>query len=96
MAQHYPSNTVSDSRWCNKCKRFTQHAVSGHKIGHCLACLERQSNKQNYRAYFQAPVTEVPVTVSCTCSLRPFPHVHSAQELMRFKRALPPGNEERA
>ena len=34
--QHYTSNTVSVSKWCNKCGRFTQHSVSGHRAGHCL------------------------------------------------------------
>lgn len=77
MAQHYTSNTVSVEKWCNTCSRFTQHAVSGNVAGHCLACQERVSNKQNYRAYFQMPVREVPVLLPCQCSAYPFAHYHA-------------------
>lgn len=36
-----------------------------------------------------------PITVSCECSLRPYPHVHSEEEFRRFQRRMPPGTEER-
>lgn len=49
MAQHYTSATVSDSKWCNKCKRFTQHAVSADTIGHCLECAERKEKERAAR-----------------------------------------------
>lgn len=34
--QHYTRNTVSVRRWCNECRRFTDHQVSGGQVGHCL------------------------------------------------------------
>lgn len=34
--QHYTHNTVSVRRWCNECRRFTDHAVAGGRVGHCL------------------------------------------------------------
>ncbi len=77
MAQHYTSNTVSVSKWCHKCERFTQHAVSGHRVGHCLACVEKTANRQNYRAYFQAPTREVLVDLPCQCRAHPVPHHHA-------------------
>ncbi len=36
MTQHYTRNTLEDTAWCNKCGRFTQHQVSGHRRGRCL------------------------------------------------------------
>jgi hypothetical protein len=41
------------------------------------------------------PLPVVEVTPACTCSLRPYPHVHSDEEFRRFKLRMPPGNEER-
>jgi hypothetical protein len=40
--QHYTSNTVSVSKWCNTCTTFTPHAVSGHRVTYCLACVEKK------------------------------------------------------
>ena len=59
MSQHFTSNTVSAEKWCNKCQRFTQHAVSGHRIGHCIACLERmqQANQTQQRLAIQTAVS---------------------------------------
>ena len=37
------------------------------------------------------PVVEWPM--SCTCWLRPYPHLHSAEERRRFERRMPPGDE---
>lgn len=34
--QHYTHNTVSVRKWCNECARFTDHAVAGGQVGHCL------------------------------------------------------------
>lgn len=36
MAHHYTANTVSVSKWCNRCRRFTPHNVSSGRVGHCL------------------------------------------------------------
>jgi len=35
MAEHYTRNTLEVTRWCNRCARFTQHAVSGGRVGQC-------------------------------------------------------------
>lgn len=39
MPEHYTAATLEDTKFCNKCGRPTQHAVSGNRIGHCLVCL---------------------------------------------------------
>jgi hypothetical protein len=36
MSQHYTRNTVSTSKYCNVCKRMTQHAVFDRRVAHCL------------------------------------------------------------
>jgi hypothetical protein len=36
MSQHYTRNTVSTSKYCNVCKRLTQHAVFDRRVAHCL------------------------------------------------------------
>lgn len=41
MSEHFTRNTVSASFWCNKCKKFTQHAVSNGRKAHCLECVAR-------------------------------------------------------
>lgn len=50
MTQHYTSNTVSVSRWCNKCHAFTLHKVSGHRVGHCISCAEKQETEHQRRS----------------------------------------------
>ena len=77
MTQHYTSNTLTASKWCNKCKRETQHSVSGHIIGHCLACQERQANHQHLRDYFQVERRVVEIDPPCQCRAYPFAHYHS-------------------
>ncbi len=36
MAWHYTQGTESVTKWCNRCSRHTQHAVSGNRVGRCL------------------------------------------------------------
>jgi len=36
--KHLTHNTVSASKWCKQCSRFTQHHVSAGKVMHCLEC----------------------------------------------------------
>ncbi len=36
MPEHYTNNTLSATRWGNKCSRFTQHTVSCGRMGRCL------------------------------------------------------------
>ncbi len=36
MPEHYTRNTLEATKWCNRCGRPTQHAVSGGRIGRCL------------------------------------------------------------
>lgn len=45
MGKHETSNTVSVSKYCRKCETFTQHAVSAHRVTHCLDCLDRQERQ---------------------------------------------------
>ncbi len=49
MSQHYTRNTISDQKWCNACKRFTQHEVSDGRLSNCLVCIEKieQKHKQD-------------------------------------------------
>ena len=39
MPEHYTRNTLEATKWCNRCGRPTQHAVSAGRIAHCLDCL---------------------------------------------------------
>jgi ribosomal protein L44E len=41
--QHFPKNTESARAWCNKCKTFTDHKVSGGVLdkSHCLPCVAK-------------------------------------------------------
>jgi hypothetical protein len=36
MAEHYTTNTLEATKFCNHCGRNTQHAVSCGRIGRCL------------------------------------------------------------
>lgn len=36
MAEHYTRNTESVTEWCNRCWKYTQHSVSGGRIGRCM------------------------------------------------------------
>lgn len=36
MSEHYSKGTESDTRWCTTCHRFTQHSVSGNRLGRCM------------------------------------------------------------
>ncbi len=36
MPEHYTQATESVTRWCNRCGRPTQHAVSSGRPGRCL------------------------------------------------------------
>ena len=65
------------------------HAVESH-----IATLAKEAEYAMKRAN-GIPLPVVEVTQSCTCSLRPWPHVHSDEEFRRFKLRMPPGNEER-
>ena len=78
MSQHYTSNTVSVEKWCGKCQRFTQHAVSGNRAGHCIACFEKLSNRQHARDYYGLqPSRVVEIPLPCQCSAYPFAHYHA-------------------
>jgi ribosomal protein L44E len=35
MSEHYTSNTLGCTAYCNRCGRFTAHAVSGNRKGRC-------------------------------------------------------------
>jgi len=36
MTEHYPKSTESVTKWCNRCSRPTQHAVSNGRVGRCM------------------------------------------------------------
>lgn len=36
MAEHYTTNTLEVTKFCNTCGKNTQHAVSAGRVGHCL------------------------------------------------------------
>jgi hypothetical protein len=36
VSEHYPKSTESVTRWCGKCARQTQHAVSAGRVGRCM------------------------------------------------------------
>ncbi len=47
MPHHYTRDTESDTKWCNRCSRHTQHAVSDGRIGRCMEHqAEGESKKQ--------------------------------------------------
>ena len=35
MSEHFTRNTEEATHWCNRCERFTQHAVSDGRLGRC-------------------------------------------------------------
>ena len=55
--QHYTSNTVSVSAWCNKCSKFTQYAVSHGRKSYCLDCVARYDAQPKVKKP-EAPVQE--------------------------------------
>jgi hypothetical protein len=36
VAEHYTSNTIECTAWCEHCRRNTRHAVSANRRGRCL------------------------------------------------------------
>lgn len=34
--EHYTRSTESVTKWCNRCARDTQHAVSAGRVGRCM------------------------------------------------------------
>jgi hypothetical protein len=44
--QHYTRNTVEASAWCRKCNKNTMHRIDGVKLGPCLACLHKPTEKK--------------------------------------------------
>ena len=36
MSQHYTKGTVSVRKWCNTCRRETEHSVSDGRLGRCV------------------------------------------------------------
>jgi len=50
MAEHYTKATEAISKWCDTCRRLTEHAVSSGRIGRCkehaAAALSRKQQRQ--------------------------------------------------
>lgn len=74
MTQHFTSNTISQARWCNACKRQTQHSVSGNRLGRCM--------EHGGGAIATQTASLKPNTVdwppACLCPAYKFPHLHEA------------------
>lgn len=50
MSQHYPSNVISVSKFCKRCKLNTQHRVDDHRVTRvCLECQERDEAEYKQR-----------------------------------------------
>lgn len=45
MTEHYTRNTESVTRWCGRCCRATQHAVSAGRVGRCIEHQAQQETK---------------------------------------------------
>jgi hypothetical protein len=41
VSKHYTRNTVSVSKWCNKCKANTPHRVTDRRVNDCIPCIEK-------------------------------------------------------
>ena len=41
VTEHFPRSTVSQSLWCNKCQKHTQHRIDDGRKGPCLVCIEK-------------------------------------------------------
>lgn len=54
MAKHYTLGTLEDRVFCKTCNAFTQHAVSGGRLGHCIRCFDRRQQKEAARKALEA------------------------------------------
>ncbi len=77
MTQYYTSNTISVARWCNKCRKQTQHRVDGHRAGPCMECGQADDP--------QPQAAAVLYEEACTCEKYAFPHFHEPEEQARSK-----------
>jgi hypothetical protein len=50
VTEHYTRNTESVTKWCNACKRPTQHKVSGGRVGRCLEHQAAGESKKQAKA----------------------------------------------
>ncbi len=51
MSKHYTKNTISASKWCNKCHTFTQHRVDQGRLSYCLVCIASdEARRKNVKA----------------------------------------------
>lgn len=46
MSEHYPKSTSEVPKYCPRCRRITQHRVSGGRVTHCLEHLPNWLTKQ--------------------------------------------------
>jgi len=73
MSHHFTSNTISTSRWCNECKRQTQHSVSSNRLGRCME--HGGGAIEAPQALLLSP-NSVEIPAPCQCSKYPFAHYH--------------------
>jgi hypothetical protein len=49
MTEHFTKNVESVTHWCNRCKRLTQFAVTGGRLGRCLEHAAATESKRQKR-----------------------------------------------
>jgi hypothetical protein len=60
MSQHYTKLTMGDSKWCNKCRAFTEHKVEGGRITRtCLPCEVKAEASRKERLLHPKPAEPV-------------------------------------
>jgi hypothetical protein len=91
MAHHSTKNTVSRAKWCNKCGRQTQHAVSDGRVGHCL-----EHTPDGPVAVEMVPLAPVEIDLPCECDKYPFAHYHAEQSSFARQRRFEDARKGRA
>lgn len=89
MAHHSTRNTISRAKYCKKCGRQTQHAVSDRRIAHCLECGTEPE------VYVPSSNT-VEIDLPCECEAYPFAHYHAEQSNMARQRRFEDARKGRA
>lgn len=56
--KHHTRNTVSVSKWCNRCTAYTDHRVDEGREGPCLKCIERSDRERRRATKASAPKQE--------------------------------------
>jgi hypothetical protein len=89
MAHHSTRNTISRAKYCKRCGRQTQHAVSDRTIAHCLEC-------GKVPEIYEFVSNSVEIEVPCECDKYPFAHYHAEQSNMARQRRFEDAKRGRA